>query len=375
MKLVFVVKTLSLPGGGAERVLATVASALARRGHEVTIATFDGPGTATFYRIDPAVTLLQLRIGHVQARTRPGEAVMRARSLRAMMSAIRPDVAVGFMHSAYVPLAVALVRTGIPAVGSEHIIYGHYLSRPFQRLGLHLAARLLDAMTTISDATRRTFPSIMRSRMHVMPNPVVPPKNSADVVGGEKKIVMSVGRLEPQKDQATLVCAFAQIAGKFPDWVLRIVGEGYLRPSLIRQIERLNMTDRIELPGATDRIGDEYARAQLFVIPSRYESFGLATAEAMVHGLPVIGFADCPGTSEIIRDGVDGLLVDGRHRVEGLAGAMAQLMRSPEKRAAMGEAARQTEVVPRLDAVVSLWEQLLASAAAARRGTVPGATR
>jgi GalNAc-alpha-(1->4)-GalNAc-alpha-(1->3)-diNAcBac-PP-undecaprenol alpha-1,4-N-acetyl-D-galactosaminyltransferase len=375
MKLLFVVKTLALPGGGAERVLATIAAALAARGHEVTIATFDDPGTTPFYSIDPSIHLLQLGIGHVRARTRLGEAVMRARSIRTMVLAKGADVAIGFMHSAYVPLALGLARTAVPVIASEHTVFGHYRRRPFERLALSIAAPFFHSMTAISERARQGFPWWLRKRMVVIGNPVQRFERMADPVGGTIKTILSVGRLAPLKDHAALISAFARIAGDFPDWRLRIVGEGRLRHSLEQQAEQTGLAARIELPGGIASIGDEYARAQLFVLPSRYESFGLATAEAMVHGLPVIGFADCPGTSEIIRDGVDGLLVDGRHRVEGLAGAMAQLMRSPEKRAAMGEAARQTEVVPRLDAVVSLWEQLLASAAAARRGTVPGATR
>jgi glycosyltransferase involved in cell wall biosynthesis len=370
MKLAFVVKTLGLPGGGAERVLATISASLAGRGHEVTIASFDDPGTTPFYSIDSAVALVQLGIGRVRAKTRLGEAVMRARSIRRMAEARRPDVAIGFMHSAYVPLALGLARSGIPVIASEHTVFDHYRRRPFERLALSVAAPSFHGMTAISERARQSFPWWLRKRMAVIGNPVQRFDRMADAVGGSAKTVLSVGRLAPLKDQAVLISAFARIATDFPDWRLRIVGEGRLRNTLEQQAAQLGLADRVELPGGVASIGDEYARAQLFVLPSRYESFGLATAEALVHGLPAIGFADCPGTNEIIRDGVDGLLVDSRDRVESLADGMAQLMRSPEKRAAMGDAARRSEVVPQLDAIVSLWEQLLASATAGRRGTL-----
>jgi glycosyltransferase involved in cell wall biosynthesis len=362
IRAIFVVKTLALPGGGAERVLATVAAALAKRGHEITIATFDDPATATFYPIDPAITLLQLGIGHVRARTRLGEAVMRARSLRKTIQSRRPDVAIGFMHSAYVPLALGLSRTGIPVVASEHIVFDYYRRHPFERLALSVAAPFLNSMSIISERARQGFPWWLRKKMVAIGNPVQRFDRMADPIGGAAKTILSVGRLVPQKNHAMLISAFARIADDFADWRLRIVGEGKLHQSLRQQAEQLGLGHRIELPGGIAAIGDEYAGAQLFVLPSRYESFGLATAEAMVHGLPAIGFADCPGTNEIIRDGVDGLLVGSRDRVEGLAAAMAQLMDSPKKRSVMGEAARRTEVAPRLDGVVSLWEQLLASA-------------
>lgn len=101
------------------------------------------------------------------------------------------------------------------------------------------------------------------------------------------------------------------------------------------------------------------------MLPSRYESFGLVTAEAMAHGLPVIGFADCPGTNELIESGVNGVLVSGPGRIDGLAKAMAQLMASPEDRRRLGNAGRTAKTAD-LGSVVAAWEAMLSSACSAR---------
>lgn len=168
-----------------------------------------------------------------------------------------------------------------------------------------------------------------------------------------------MGRLEEQKDQITLIKAFSRIASQFPDWNLRIIGEGSLRSFLKNQIETLNLDDRIALPGATSEIDTEYANADIFVLPSLYESFGLVTAEAMSYGLPPIGFEDCPGTNELIQDGVNGILVNSSNRIRNLADAMVVLIENQKLRATLGEQGKLTMASFSPTIIFAKWENFL----------------
>jgi glycosyltransferase involved in cell wall biosynthesis len=226
---------------------------------------------------------------------------------------------------------------------------------------LRLVSYVLSGMTAVSESMRQTFPPAIRLKMSVIPNPVARRGTVANMEGGKQKTILSVGRLDPQKDQRTLISAFARISDKFPDWRLRIVGEGHLREELESQIRQEKLEGRVDLPGASNDISDEYSRAQLFVLPSKYESFGLVTAEAMMHGLPAIGFADCAGTNELIRDASNGLLVSGTDRVQGLADAMAKLMSSPEDRKRFGLSAQSGTGIVSADVIALEWERLLAT--------------
>lgn len=367
MKLLFVIKTLAAAGGGAERVLADITAGLASRGHEVTIASFDPPDSVDFYAFDPCVRRLRLGLGRTD---QPSGAIMTLRrivALRRMLRRLRPEVTVGFMHSAYVPLAFALPASGLAGIASEHIVFGHYSDRKLERLLLRFAAWHVRAITAVSDDMRRSFPLAIRRKMVVIANPVrIGRSDGTPPVRGGAKTLLSVGRLESQKDQATLVAAFARVAAIFPDWRLRIVGEGVLRPLLERQVAALGLASRVALPGATADVDAEYRAADLFALPSLYESFGLATAEAMSHGLAAVGFADCPGTNELIADGTTGLLVGGPDRVAALADGLGRLMASPEERARMGAAA--PALIGRFapDRVVERWEAVLEAASNAR---------
>ena len=99
-------------------------------------------------------------------------------------------------------------------------------------------------------------------------------------------------------------------------------------------------------------------------VSSRFESFGMVTAEALAAGLPVVGFADCPGTNELIRHDKNGWLVGGpdRDRVEALADGLAALMTDNATRVRLGSAGPATVAQYAQDNVVSEWARLLAGA-------------
>lgn len=378
MKLLFVIKSLSLPGGGSERVLAEISAGLTGRGHEVCVASFDAPGAADFYPFDPRVRRIRLGIGRPEKRSGPFVTLRRVTALRALAQHERPQVVVGFMHSAYVPLGIALVWSGLPVIASEHIVYDHYDDSPLARVLLRVTAAMFSAITAVSDAMRQTFPAFIRRRMVVIPNPVRIHRSGDSAGTGMtdgQNILLTVGRLEPQKDQATLIAAFAIASLKHDDWQLRIVGEGALRPKLAMQISELGLENKVTLAGPATDIHPEFARAALFVLPSLYESFGLATAEALAHGLPVIGFADCAGTNELVIDGVNGMLVRGEDRIKGLAMALDDLMNSASRRRRMGQRGPISVQAFRPAQIVVQWEALLQAVVMGRRSSDgPGET-
>lgn len=361
MKVLFAVKALDGISGGAERVLCQVASGLVARGHDVSVLSYDREGGEAFYPLDVRVTRICLGIGDASAKATLGETLARMTVLRRTVRAEKPDVVLAFMHSMFVPAAFALVGSGVPVIASEHIVPAHYAQRRFEYFLLLLSSFFVRRITVLSDAVRQSYPAFLRPKMVAIANPVMSQEEIADPVGkdGERKVLLSVGRLDPQKDQATLIRAFQSLAKKFPDWDLRIVGEGPLRRELETLIQSLDIEDRVSLPGTTRNINTEYCSAQVFVLPSRYESFGLATAEAMAHGLPVIGFSDCSGTNELITDGVDGYLVSGEDRDVALSAALERLMRDADLRVSLGCAGRDSVARYSSDNVLDLWEKVL----------------
>jgi glycosyltransferase involved in cell wall biosynthesis len=356
VKLVFAIKSLSVPGGGAERVFAEIVNGLHGRGHKVEILTFENGGSESFYPLDPAIPRMDVgqsggKLGQISALPRARQAV----------TAAKPDAVVAFMPSCYVPLGAALIGTGVPVIASEHNVPERYRKQPLRWLSIQAASRYAARFTAVSEQMRTLYPEVVRDKMVVLPNPVaVPAGGRADAVGTPGTgTILAVGRLHPQKDHVTLVKAFGQVAQQFPGWTLRILGDGDERERIDGEISRLGLAGRTALPGTVRDIGREYRGAQLYAIPSRFESYGLATVEALAHGLPAVGFADCPGTNELIRDGVNGVLVQpGADRVGALAETLGGLMADGERRGVLAEGAVPAEGHA-LGEVLDLWESML----------------
>ena len=363
MRLLFCIKAMNNRGGGAERVLADVAGGLAARGHDVAVLSYDLLGGCSFYPLDPRVKRIELGIGSTTGPATVYSTLRRIAALRASARGYVPDVVIGFMHSMFIPLGLALVGTSIPMIASEHIVPEHYRSRPLEVLLLRLVPLLAERITCVSEQVRSSYPPFLQKKMITVANPVsVSVCGRADVSGQQKprKVLLTVGRLDPQKDHVTLIEAFAEISDQLPGWDLRIVGDGGLRPKLESMVAGLGLSGRVYFPGTIKGIAAEYLSAQLFVQPSRYESFGLTTAEALAHGLPAVGFDDCQGTNQLIRPGINGDLAGGSgNRAATLAKTLKTLMRDDALRVRLSKQSDDVLHECRLENVLSHWEQII----------------
>lgn len=363
MKILFAIKSLNVAGGGAERVFVDVANGLAALGHAVKALTFDRPGES-FYRLDHRIDRIDIGIGEPGQPT-PRTAVLTGlQRIRRASLQFAPDVVVAFMHSTYVPVWMALAGTGLRLVVSEHVDAAHFRSRPLQRLLAELASRAAVAKTVPSAAAVAEQAHAVQAKVHVLPNPV----DVAAFASGAKKppaqppVVLSVGRFMEEKNQSELIRAFAAVVPRHPEWTLRIVGDGVLRPQLEALVHQLGLGSRVQLPGVSRSIGDEYQRASLVVVPSLYESFGMVAAEALASSRPVLALDCCLGISELVDDGVNGLLVSGTgDRVANLAAGMECLFSDPGLCSRLGAAGPASVGRYSLQQVVQRWTELLTS--------------
>ena len=371
MNIVFIIKAMGNKGGGAERVLADIANELEARGHQISIITNDEATQRPYYSLTKSISMRYLTAGDVTGKSSVMDFFQRIILFRKETKAIRPDVVVAFMNSSFIPAGISLLGTGIPMVASEHIGPEHYRRRNIQWALMQMLPIISVKITVVSDQIKDSFNWWLRRKMVTIANPVsfTPKKkkvNNFDANLRPKKL-LSVGRFALQKNQACLIEAFGRIADDYPDWTLRIAGDGELRAELEAKVAELKLDGRVELPGNIADIGSEYESADLFVLPSTYESFGLATAEAIMHGLPVVGFSDCPGTNELIRNNENGLLVDGLNDVGALASALASLMGNPVALLRLQNAPTQwLQDKYSLVNITNAWESILKDAANGR---------
>jgi glycosyltransferase involved in cell wall biosynthesis len=363
MRLLFAIKGLHQSAGGAERVICDVSSYLADHcAHNVSLLTFDAPENNSFYPVSSAVQMISLGIGDVRAPTSLSVFLQRILTLRRVVSLESPDVVIAFMHSTFVPMSFALIGTGVPLVASEHIVMEYYRSRPLQFALFAAAVPFLRRITVISDVIAGEYPIWIRRKMVAVTNPLSPVFLREVNMNQRDSFcrILAVGRFSKRKDHQTLLAAFAMISETFPKWTLRIVGDGVLRPTTQREVERLGLQDRVSLPGIVSNVTKEMAEASFFALASKYESFGLVFAEAMACGKAVVAFADCQGVNNMIEDGETGLLVKGVDRVKAMADGLRRLMTNEELRGSMGQRARE-RVLQRFEIghVCNRWDRIL----------------
>jgi len=116
------------------------------------------------------------------------------------------------------------------------------------------------------------------------------------------------------------------LAERFPDWSLRIYGEGPERPRLAAQIQRCGLGERVRLMGQTKEIRQVYLAGDIFCHPAAHEGFGLAMLEALACGLPVVAFSECQAAGELVQHAHNGLLASQAAGPAALADALGLLM-------------------------------------------------
>lgn len=364
MKLALVIG--SLGGGGAERVMAMLANAWSRRGAEVTVVTVDNSGSDR-YELDPAVKRISLDLMRRAAHWWQGAVnnIRRVRALRVGLRTANPDAIISFLTSTNVLSVLAAGPLGVPVIISERSS-SHERPPVVWRLLRILVYR---TATAIVVQTRRGSSWFAKRTpkvpVHVIPNPVqvdfdMGPDLTARRVLNDcrnRNVLIAVGRLAVEKGHDILIRAFARVAGDRPDWLLLILGEGPERNQLVTLSRELGVADRVLLPGFSGTPPVLLQRAQLFVLPSRYEGFPNALLEAMACGLPCVS-SDCPnGPAELIDHLKSGLLVPPEN-VEALAAALAQLMDDPSLRQRLGRAARAGMATYSLESIVAQWQTL-----------------
>jgi GalNAc-alpha-(1->4)-GalNAc-alpha-(1->3)-diNAcBac-PP-undecaprenol alpha-1,4-N-acetyl-D-galactosaminyltransferase len=352
----------SLGSGGAERVASTLVNAWAREGEQVTVLTLDA-ATPDFYWLDPRVTRVTLDLSCKSPNWQRyiWNNIRRVRALRSAVRSRGPDVVVSFIEKTNVLVLLATRGLSVPVVVEEHIdprMHSVGVIAGWLRRLVYPRARAVVVLTPSVIEWARDIAG--RTPVHVIPNPI-----SEQFLRGkeidetrDKHTVVAMGRMEPQKGFDMLLQAFAQCAPKHPDWSLRIVGQGSELERLTALVDELRLGDRVSLDPVVKEPERVLRGSDLFVLSSRYEGFPMVLLEAMASGLPVVSF-DCPsGPREMIREGVDGVLVPPND-IGALAGVLDRLMSAQDERQQLGR--RAAEVIQRfgLPTVLAMWNELL----------------
>ena len=352
--------------------------ALAARGHEVHFVSYDQPFRLEGFR--EGVVFHQVEMEDYPLFEHPPYALALAVALHD--TALKHDLDLVHMHYA-IPHAVSayLARQ---MLGDDHrlrivtTLHGTDITLVGLHPSFHEITRFSilgsDGLTAVSEylkeQTVEDF-SVPRERIEVIPNfidtkmwrPDREPSHRDKFAPDGESIVMHVSNFRPVKRVEDVVSVFAKIQGRVSARLI-MVGDGPDRPRASQRAHELGVEDRVLFLGKHQSVQDLLSCADLLLLPSENESFGLAALEAMASGAPVIA-TNAGGMPEVIEDRVTGRILDVGD-VTGMAEAGVQLLQDEEMYARISSAGRRAAqslfstdvVVPQYEAY---YERVLSS--------------
>ena len=348
----------SLSGGGAEHVLTNIARNVAAQGHDVTITTFEK--RPQFYEVDPRITIN--RCDNTKS-NKILEVLRDYRDTRRHLKERKADVVISFLSRTNMMLAMAA-----PFTKSKILVCDRNNRRMSQSAAVFNLScqlyRMADMVGVQTNRSKDSYPKYLHKKIFVIANPLDCEELDKQCEGIEiekSDTVISIGRLEQAKDFETLIAAFARTEKDYPDWDLKIYGQGKKRELLENLIKELGQENRIKLCGVTHTPFLEMKKSRVFVLSTRYEGFPNVLCEAMYAGLPSIA-SDCEfGPSELIQDGENGYLFPVGD-VDKLYERLTALMSDQNKREQMGQLAHERIGFIESSKIYAQWNELILNA-------------
>ncbi|MGE0667876.1 MAG: glycosyltransferase [Sphingomonadales bacterium] len=359
----------NLTGGGAERAAVILANGLLERGHNVGMVLFRDHGVLRD-RVAPGVAVSHLGAARARQALWP---------LSRRIAALRPQVIVSFLPHANI---LAILAAQLSGVGCSVVVTEHnqpdetgaaWMSPGFRR-SYRLAGlvyRLASAVVCCSPGVREAWAArdaVRADRLHAVFNPVIGPGLEAAsreapshpwAADGGPPLVVAACRLEPEKDLATLLRAFARLRAGRPARLL-LLGEGSERPSLLALAERLGVAADIAMPGFCANPFAVFRGADVLAMASLTEGFPTVMVEALACGLPVVMTDSlAPADRRIAGSWVHATVPVGDDAA--LAAAIAGALDDPADRAALPGRVAGLTLAASLDAYEAVLRRTLRS--------------
>lgn len=372
-KIVYVTPALYM-AGGVERVLTLKANYFAEQfGYDITIVLTEGKDKPYFYPLSPKVKVINLDLNFEELWTcsflkkilvyLPKQRRFKKLLTKELMR-IRPDITISLLRRDI--NFITSIKDGSKKIGELHINRDNYRNFKTEESNIfkNLFAKIwsysllqhlkrLDKLVVLTEKDRESWVEL--DNVIAIPDPLsFTPKTTSDQ---SHKRVLAIARYSHEKGIDLLLEAWSKVEKDCEEWRLDVYGDGKTEP-----YERLMVTlgidqSRCALHGRTNDVEKEYVNSSIFVLSSRFEGFGMVIIEAMACGLPVVAF-DCPwGPRSIIKDGIDGFLVENGNTTS-LANKLFVLMENNSLRMLMARTSLNTANGYNIDTIANYWNNL-----------------
>ena len=346
----------SLHKGGAERVFVNLAEYFQQEGYRVTMVTqyrkedeYELPDGVA--RVISDITQEELNNSRII------NFCKRVTKLHRIWKTEQPDMVLSCIgKNNFMTVVTTLFTKTRPVVSVVGEAKEEYPNRLMKILA-DLLFPFASGVVLQTERSRYFFNKKIQKKAVVLPNSLNPDFIKPRYEGEREKRIVSVGRMDANKNHEMMIRAFAALADKYPGYTLTIYGDGELHSYLEELAHDLGVGDRVFLPGVIQDVADKLEKASLFLLTSYSEGVSNAWIEALATGLGVIS-TDVPsgGTVELMEDGVNGLIIPVGDQ-KALEQSMDRLLGDPDYLEQLGrEAAKMKErLAP--ERVNRLWQE------------------
>ena len=343
--------------GGTERITSVIANELVKYDYNIIILSLQ-KGLNPFFKIDKNIKLYSL---HTEERSSNFSNIYIIKNLHNFLKiySIEYIIDVDIVLSFYsIPASFGL-KTKI--ISWEHFHYFINVGGVFQRIkrkiARRLASRYSNTIVTLTNKDKNQYLKNLNIKGKIISinNPVTIKHNFQSNI--QSKIVLAVGRLTYQKGFDLLLKSWKFVIQEIPDWELYIVGSGEDKKMLENLSRKLNIYNSVKFISKTNEIEKYYMNSSIYVMSSRFEGFGLVLVEAKSFGLPIVSFDINCGPSDIVRDNIDGFLVE-KDNIKELAKKIILLIKNEKIRKTFSK----NSITDRrfdINNIIPLWKDIL----------------
>ena len=356
MNIIYVIEDYS-ENGGVERIVSDKANTLSTQyHHNVTLISVYRDNRKEQFKLDDGINLIHLDVPFAK-RTNNSLLRLISRLYTIFIAILRLNKEIKGLHPDIIFFTTTLGAILLPFCRTKaRKIYESHLARnfnPFNKLFFltELRAERIVCLTS-GDAKEYKY----AKRVDIIPNYINNVKSHVEDYSVKKAI--AVGRLEYQKGFDILIDCWKEIAKQYPDWKLDIYGEGSCREELQRQINSLQLVDKVKLCGRNNNIIDIYPLYSLHLMTSRYEGLPMTLIEAQACGLSSVVFNYEYGASDIIINEYNGILVE-QGKCKYYIEAIMKMMSSKELRKEYGTNAISISKQYYRENIINKWIQII----------------